>query len=56
MDTTDYKIGMLLKQKLYQQEGKRLISLCPADLPLLGTKLAGELKGIVDIESTRSQK
>ena len=22
MDTTDYKIGMLLKQKLYQQEGK----------------------------------
>lgn len=27
MDTTDYKIGMLKKQKLYQQEGKRLISL-----------------------------
>ncbi len=27
MDTTDYKIGMLKKQKLYQQEGKKLISL-----------------------------
>ncbi|MBI5526217.1 MAG: HEAT repeat domain-containing protein [Deltaproteobacteria bacterium] len=27
MDTTDYKIGMLKKTKLYQQEGKRLISL-----------------------------
>jgi hypothetical protein len=27
MDTADYKIGMLKKQKLYQQEGKRVISL-----------------------------
>ncbi len=27
MDTIDYKIGMLKKQKLYQQEGKRLVSL-----------------------------
>jgi len=27
MDTADYKIGMLKKQKLYQQEGKRLLSL-----------------------------
>ena len=27
MDTLDYKIGMLKKQKLYQQEGKKLISL-----------------------------
>jgi hypothetical protein len=44
MDTTDYKIGMLLKQKLYQQEGKKLISLYPADLPLLDTKLAAELR------------
>jgi hypothetical protein len=31
MDTADYKIGMLKKQKLYQQEGKRLISLYPPD-------------------------
>ena len=43
MDTTDYKIGMLLKQKLYQQEGKRLISLYPDDLPRLDTKLANSL-------------
>lgn len=27
MDTVDYKIGMLKKKKLYQQEGKKLISL-----------------------------
>lgn len=27
MDTADYKIGMLKKQKLYQQEGKQVISL-----------------------------
>ncbi len=27
MDTTDYKIGMLKKKKLYQQEGKKLISI-----------------------------
>lgn len=26
MDTLDYKIGMMKKQRLYQQEGKRLIS------------------------------
>ena len=31
MDTTDYKIGMMKKQKLYQQQGKRLISLYPED-------------------------
>jgi hypothetical protein len=45
MDTTDYKIGMLLKQKLYQQEGKKLISLYPVDLPMLDAKLAAELRG-----------
>ncbi|MEZ4601595.1 MAG: HEAT repeat domain-containing protein [Syntrophotaleaceae bacterium] len=33
MDTADYKIGMLKKQKLYQQQGKRLISLYPDDKP-----------------------
>jgi hypothetical protein len=31
MDTADYKIGMLKKQQLYQQEGKRLISIHPPD-------------------------
>lgn len=44
MDTADYKIGMLKKQKLYQQQGKRLISLYPKDKhsmqQLLMSKLA----------------
>jgi len=44
MDTTDYKIGMLLKQKLYQQEGKKLISLYPADLSVLDAKLKEALR------------
>lgn len=44
LDTTDYKIGMLLKQKLYQQEGKKLISLYPKDLPSLNQKLTDALK------------
>jgi len=35
MDTTDYKIGMLKKQQLYQQQGKKLISLYPDDKPRL---------------------
>ena len=35
MDTADYKIGMLKKQKLYQQQGKKLISLYPDDKPRL---------------------
>ncbi len=43
MDTIDYKIGMLKKQKLYQQEGKRLISLYPADKPHLAEVLAAKL-------------
>ena len=33
MDTADYKIGMLKKQQLYQQQGKKLISLYPEDKP-----------------------
>ena len=33
MDTADYKIGMLKKQQLYQQQSKRLISLYPDDKP-----------------------
>jgi transposase-like protein len=45
LDTTDYKIGMLLKQKLYQQEGKKLVSLYPADLPHLDTKLGKSFDG-----------
>jgi hypothetical protein len=43
MDTADYKIGMLKKQQLYQQEGKRLISLYPRDKPRLDTVLRAKL-------------
>ena len=44
MDTPQYKMSMYKKQMLYQQEGKRLISLYPKDVPaldrLLQTKLS----------------
>lgn len=43
MDTADYKIGMLKKQQLYQQEGKRLISIHPPDKPHLDTILHRKL-------------
>jgi hypothetical protein len=43
MDTADYKIGMLKKQKLYQQEGKCVISLYPADKPHIGQVLQEKL-------------
>lgn len=44
MNTHDYKIGMLKKQKLYQQQGKRLISLYPEDKDNLGNVLAEKLR------------
>ena len=44
MDTTDYKIGMLKKQKLYQQEGKKLISLYPKDKNQLDATLRPKLE------------
>ncbi|HUG09932.1 MAG TPA: HEAT repeat domain-containing protein [Opitutaceae bacterium] len=43
MDTADYKIGMLKKQQLYQQEGKRVISLYPEDKPRLDSILRSKL-------------
>jgi len=43
MDTIDYKIGMLKKQKLYQQEGKKLISLYPKDKSDLSAILKDKL-------------
>ena len=43
MDTADYKIGMLKKQQLYQQQGKKLISLYPDDKPRLREVLLGKL-------------
>lgn len=43
MDTADYKIGMLKKQKLYQQQGKKLISLYPRDKPNLRDRILSKL-------------
>ena len=43
MATADYRIGMLKKQQLYQQEGKRLISIYPSDKPRLDTVLRAKL-------------
>jgi hypothetical protein len=44
LDTTDYIIGMNIKKKLYQQEGKKLISLYPDDLPRLDGRLTQALQ------------
>ncbi|KIH76348.1 HEAT repeat-containing protein [Geoalkalibacter ferrihydriticus] len=43
MDTADYKIGMLKKQQLYQQQGKRLLSLYPDDKPRIRHMLLEKL-------------
>lgn len=43
MDTAEYKIGMLKKQQLYQQEGKRLISIYPRDKSSLDKILRNKL-------------
>jgi hypothetical protein len=44
MTTADYKIGMLKKQQLYQQQGKRLISLYPEDKPRMKPELMNKLQ------------
>ena len=43
MDTIDYKIGMLKKRKLYQQEGKRLISIYREDKDVIESLLKEKL-------------
>ena len=43
-DTPQYKMSMYKKQTLYQQEGKRLVSVYPADLPRLNTLLTTKLR------------
>jgi len=43
MDTADYKIGMLKKQQIYQQQGKRLISVFPGDKPRIREVLLSKL-------------
>ncbi len=44
LDTPQYKMSMYKKQMLYQQEGKRLISVHPPDLPGLDRLLADKLR------------
>jgi hypothetical protein len=44
LDTPQYKMSMYKKQTLYQQEGKRLISVFPADLARLNALLAAKLR------------
>lgn len=44
LDTPQYKMSMYKKQVLYQQEGKRLISVHPPDLPRLGNLLSAKLR------------
>jgi hypothetical protein len=39
LDTTDYVIGMNIKKKLYQQEGKKVVSVYPSDIPQLDRTL-----------------
>ncbi len=56
MDTPQYKMSMYKKQTLYQQEGKRLISVYPADLPRLGAVLAAKLGVFGFVVSQSSQR
>ena len=44
LDTPQYKMSMYKKQLLYQQEGKRLVSVFPHDLPSLDTLLSAKLR------------
>jgi hypothetical protein len=44
LDTAEYKMGMYKKQILYQQEGKRLVSVYPKDLPALDQLLSVKLR------------
>jgi hypothetical protein len=43
LDSPQYKMSMYKKQMLYQQEGKRLISVYPKDLPVLNELLCGKM-------------
>ncbi len=44
LDTPKYKMSMYKKQTLYQQEGKRLVSVYPQDLPMLDQLLRKKLR------------
>ncbi len=43
MDFADYKIGMFKKKQLYQQQGKRIVSLYPEDKPRMREQLLAKL-------------
>jgi hypothetical protein len=44
LDTPQYKMSMYRKQMLYQQEGKRVISVHPRDLSALNALLTAKLR------------
>lgn len=44
MDTPQYKMSMYKKQTLYQQQGKKLISVYPKDLPTLDQLLTSKFR------------
>ncbi len=44
LDTPQYKMSMYKKQMLYQQEGKRLVSVYPRDLPSLAALLTSKFR------------
>jgi hypothetical protein len=44
LDTPQYKMSMYKKQMLYQQEGKKLVSVQPHDLPGLDRLLSAKLR------------
>ena len=44
LDTPQYKMSMYKKQTLYQQEGKKLISVYPKDLPQLDALLSAKMR------------
>ena len=44
LNTPQYKMSMYKKQTLYQQEGKRLVSVYPKDLPVLDNLLTSKFR------------
>lgn len=53
LDTADYKIGMLKKQQLYQQQGKRLVSLHWQHKKTLEADLERKLAAFIAPRATR---
>jgi len=49
MDTIDYKISMLMKKKLYQQQGKKLVSVSFKDKHYLAEILRDKLRRYMNI-------